>query len=70
MKTVNQPTRNPTRKLSAAVIGAAVMAVVGLAVKNLAPDWYDPTVIAALTPVVIFGLGYFVKDEPNVGPGL
>lgn len=66
MATVNQPTANPTRKLSAAVIGAAAMAVLGLVLRNAAPDWYDPAVMAALTPIVIFGLGYFVKDRPNV----
>ena len=64
--TVNQPTPNPTRKLSAAVIGAAMMAVAGLIVKNVAPDWYDPDVFAALTPIVIFALGYYVRDRPNV----
>lgn len=65
-KTIDQPTANPTRKLSAAVIGAALMAVAGLGLRNLAPEWYDPTVLAAMTPVVIFGLGYFTKDAPNV----
>jgi hypothetical protein len=65
-KTVVQPTANPTRKLSGAVIGAAIMAVAGLGLRNLAPEWYDPTVLAAMTPVVIFAIGYFVKDAPNV----
>lgn len=65
-KTIVQPTANPTRKLSAAVIGAAIMAVLGLGLRNLAPEWYDPTVLAAVTPIVIFGLGYFTKDAPNV----
>lgn len=64
--TVVQPTANPTRKLSAAVIGAAFMAVAGLIVKNAAPDWYDPDVFAAITPIVIFALGYYVRDRPNV----
>ncbi|MHA6641363.1 hypothetical protein [Mesorhizobium sp. A623] len=63
---INQPRPNPTRKLSAAVIGAALMAVAGLIVKNAAPEWYDPEVFAALTPVVIFGLGYYVRDRPNI----
>lgn len=65
-ETVNQVNANPTRKLSAAVIGAAAMAVIGLVLRNSFPDWYDPAVMAALTPIVIFGLGYFVKDRPNV----
>ncbi|MHA6686339.1 hypothetical protein [Mesorhizobium sp. A556] len=63
---INQPSANPTRKLSAAVIGAALIAVAGLIVKNAAPEWYDPEVFAALTPIVIFGLGYYVRDRPNV----
>ena len=63
---IDQPRANPTRKLSAAVLGAAMMAVAGLIVKNAAPGWYDPEVFAALTPVVIFALGYYVRDRPNV----
>lgn len=64
-KTVEQPTANPTRKLSAAVIGAAIMAVVSVSLRNLAPEWYDPSVLATMTPIVIFAIGYFVKDAPN-----
>ena len=38
----------------------------GLIVRNLAPEWYDAEVWAAMTPIVVFALGYFVKDKPNV----
>lgn len=62
---VKQPALNPTRKLSAAVIGAAIMAVLGLILRNTAPGWYDPVTLAALTPIVIFGLGYFTHDADN-----
>lgn len=65
-ETIVQPSANPTRKLSAAVVGAAAMAVFGLILRNAAPEWYDPSVLAALTPIVIFALGYYVKDRPNV----
>lgn len=68
METVNQPTLNPTRKLTAATIAAAAVSVSGLIVRNLAPEWYDAEVWAAMTPIVIFAVGYFVKDRPNVEP--
>lgn len=62
---VSQKSALPTRKLSAATIGAALVAVSGLVVRNLAPDWYDPDVWLALTPIVVFALGYLVRDEAN-----
>ena len=65
-KTIVQPTANPTRKLQAAVVGGALMAVIGLCLKNLAPEWYDPPTLALVTPVVSFILGYLIKDAPNV----
>lgn len=65
MPTVNQPSANPTRKLSAAVITAAAMNVAKIIMINTAPQWYDPELWAALDPIVIFAVGYFVKDQPN-----
>lgn len=64
--TVNQPSNNPTRKLSAATISAAAMAVSGLIVRNLWPHWFDASVWLTLTPIVSFAIGYLVKDAPNV----
>lgn len=66
MATVNQPTLRPTNKLTAATLGGALVSVVGLALKNLAPEWYDPDVILAVAPVATFILGYMVKDQRNV----
>lgn len=66
MGTVNQPTWNPTNKLNAATVAAAAVSVVGLILRNLAPEWYDPDVLAAVLPVVVFAAGYLVKDKPNV----
>lgn len=63
---VKQGSRNPTRKLTSAVIGAAFMSVSGLIIKNVLPEWYDAATWAALTPVVIFGLGYFTHDEATI----
>ena len=65
MEPVSQPTPNPTRKLAAATIAAAAVSISGLVVRNLWPTWYDPEVWAAMTPIVIFAVGYFVKDMPN-----
>jgi hypothetical protein len=66
MSTVNQPSQNPTNKLTAAVAAAAFMEIAGLAVRNLAPEWYDPAAWGAMTPVIILVFGYYIKDRPNV----
>lgn len=65
MATVSQPGLNPTNKLSAATVGAALVSVVGLLLKNLAPEWYDAEVLLTISPVVVFALGYVIKDRPN-----
>ncbi|TPM37060.1 hypothetical protein [Mesorhizobium sp. B2-3-2] len=66
MDTVIQPSANPTVKLTAATIAAALVSVSGLIVKNFWPQWYSDDVWTSLTPIVIFACGYFVKDSPNV----
>ena len=63
--TIHQPGKNPTNKLTAATLSGAVMSVVGLVLKNMAPEWYDAEVILALTPIVLFAVGWFVPDAPN-----
>jgi len=63
---VSQPTVNPTRKLSAATIALAVVELLWVLLVNIAPSYADPNLKAALTPVVVFLVGYMVKDEPNV----
>lgn len=63
---VVQPTLNPTNKLSAATIAAAIMAVSGMVVKNLWPEWYSAEVWMTLMPIVGVLAGYFVKDNANV----
>lgn len=62
---VSQPTRKPTNKLTAATLGALVVSVVSVVLRNLWPEWHDPEVFNALTPVVVGVLGYLVKDAPN-----
>ena len=64
--TVNQPSANPTNKLSAATVAAALMGVVGLALKNLAPQWYDQDVLLGLLPIVVYFSGWFISDAPNI----
>ena len=64
--TVSQPTINPTRKLSAATIALAVVELLWVLLVNFAPSYADPNLKAALTPVVVFLVGYWVKDEPNI----
>lgn len=64
--TVHQASQNPTRKLSSATVAAAAMAVLGLALKNLAPEWYEPSTLASVTPVVIYIAGWFISDAPNI----
>lgn len=66
MDKVTQPSLNPTVKLTAAVWASMILGVGGLAVRNLAPGWYDPDVWATLTPFAIFAAGWFVKDTANV----
>lgn len=72
--TVNQPSVNPTNKLTASVVGTSVwgtfMLLVGLLMKNLSPEWYDPEVIASITltgSTVAGGIaGWLTPDRPNV----
>lgn len=66
MDKVTQPSLNPTVKLTAAVWASMILGVGGLAVRNLAPGWYDPDVWATLTPFAVFVAGWFVKDTANV----
>lgn len=66
MDTIHQPSSQPTNKLTAATLAAAIVPAVGLFIRNLFPEWYDPEVIVGMTPIFVFLFGYFVKDEPNV----
>lgn len=63
--TVPQPTQNPTNKLTAAMAAAAAVSVLGLALKNLAPGWYDPETLMNVTPLIVLIFGYVIKDRSN-----
>lgn len=62
---VPQPNMNPTRKLSAAVIATAGMELARFLVQHFAPTFYDPALWSAMTPIVVFAVGYAVKDADN-----
>lgn len=65
-KAVNQPSVNPTNKLSAAVVGSAAVGVVGLYLRNKLPGWYDPDLMLTVTPIVVWASGFVIRDKPNV----
>lgn len=65
MEAVNQPTANPTNKLTAAVVGVAIVEVIRTGLANFAPGWSDPAMWTALSPVIVFACGWFIKDAPN-----
>ena len=64
--TIYQPSSQPTNKLTAATLAAALVPATGLILRNVFPDWYDPDVMIGMTPIMVYLFGYFIKDEPNV----
>ena len=66
MTTINQPTANPTNKLTASVIAVAVIELARVLVHNFWPGFDDAGLWTALSPVAVFVVGYFIKDEATV----
>lgn len=66
MATINQPTINPTNKLTASVVAVAVIELARVLVHNFLPGFDDAGLWTALSPVAVFLVGYFIKDEANV----
>ncbi|TPM59169.1 hypothetical protein FJ959_09885 [Mesorhizobium sp. B2-2-4] len=74
METINQPSSQPTNKVAVATAATAAWAIIvsvgSLALQNLAPTWYSPDLIAAVSsgvPVLlVFIAGWFTRDKPNV----
>lgn len=66
MEKAVQASANPTVKLTSAIWAAMIMSVSAMAMRNLAPQWYDPDVWQTLSPFVVAAAGYFVHDAPNV----
>lgn len=74
METINQPSANPTNKVTGGtLVGAAagfVFLMSGLVVRNLYPGWYDAEVWASgqvlIQTAAFFAGGWFTRDKPNV----
>lgn len=64
--TINQPSANPTNKLTAVTVSGVVVSALSLIIKNMLPDWYDPELMLNLSPVVLLIVGWFIKDNPNI----
>lgn len=63
---VTQPSSNPTNKLAAATIGAAVAEVLRVVVGHIWPDFADPSMWTALSPIIVFAFGWFTSDHANM----
>lgn len=63
---INQGGVNPTRKLSAAVIAAAVVSLSRAISSHFWPEFSDQTLWDALLPIAVYIAGFVVKDEANV----
>jgi hypothetical protein len=63
---VNQPTPNPTNKLTAAIIAAAVVAILQALGDIVYPGVFDEKLWTAMFPIAVWAAGYFVKDEATV----
>ena len=66
MALINQPTINPTNKLTASVVAIAVIELTRVLAHNFFPGFDDAGLWTALSPVAVFVIGYFIKDEANV----
>lgn len=64
--TVDQPSYNPTNKLSAATIASALVALAQAVVDKFWPEFSDPQIWAALYPISALLAGWFTSDRPNV----
>lgn len=63
MATVNQPTPNPTNKLTAAIIAAAAVAIGQSLLDLFYPGIFDAKFWGAMYPVAVWGAGFVVRDE-------
>ncbi len=70
-KTVNQPSWAPTNKLTGALVAAALFEVFKPHIITLGATWLGlslggPATMILLQMIVAGGVGYFIKDKPNV----
>lgn len=66
MALINQPTINPTNKLTASVVAVAIIELARVLTHNFFPGFDDAALWTALAPVAVFLVGYFIKDNANV----
>lgn len=63
---VNQGNANPTNKLTAAVVAAAVISLSRTITSHFWPEFSDPSLWDAMLPVVVYFAGFVVRDSANV----
>ncbi len=67
MTTVNQPSARPTNKLMvAALAGPAASEVWRSVMTDLIPHLAGPEMCGLIGACAAFGVGYVVRDRPNV----
>lgn len=66
MARVLQSDSNPTRKLTAAMIAAAGLEIVKVLIRVNFPEYDQPELWSALSPLVIGIAGWFTTDDANV----
>jgi hypothetical protein len=65
MTSVKQPTARPTNKLTAAIVATALTETARVTLDTFWPNTFDGPFWLAISPVVVFAVGYFIKDEDN-----
>lgn len=65
MATVTQPSVKPTNKLTAAVVASAVTETARVVLDIFYPNTFDGPFWVAISPLVLFGVAWFIKDEDN-----
>lgn len=66
MPVINQPTINPTNKLTASVVAVAIIELARVLAHNFFPGFDDAGLWTALSPIAVFVAGYFIRDEATV----
>lgn len=62
MTLYTQPTKNPTRKVAAGTLAAALVVVITFVLELFGVE-ISGALTAALTTIIGFGLAYFIKDD-------
>ncbi len=54
---------SPTRKLTAATVAVALLAVLKVIAEWLFPGRFEPSFWIGIDPIVVIAAGYWIKDE-------